>query len=119
MPKGQTLKMKTARGQPCTRRAFLKAGLALAGGGTLETFAIRLQGATSDKPIRPTGEVIPLFNGTDLSGLYPWLRDSHDSDPRGVFSVADGLLRISGEVEGYIATRQSYQDYRLLVEYKW
>ena len=40
-------------------------------------------------------------------------------DPRRVFSVKDGLLRISGEVDGYIATEREFRDYRLVVEYKW
>jgi hypothetical protein len=64
-------------------------------------------------------EVIPLFNGKDLSGLYGWLKDTKYEDPRRVFTVEDGLLRISGEVDGYLGTRQAYKDYRLVVEYKW
>ncbi len=64
--------------------------------------------------------VIHLFNGKDLTGFYTHLRGfGRDNDPKGVFSVQDGLLRISGEVYGCITTRESFSDYRLIVEYKW
>ncbi len=36
-----------------------------------------------------------------------------------MFSVVDGELRISGEGLGYLATRRSFRDYRLVVEYRW
>ena len=64
-------------------------------------------------------EVVPLFNGKDLTGLYSWLRKSKYEDPLKVFTVENNLLRISGEDFGYIATRGEYQDYHLTVEYKW
>jgi hypothetical protein len=69
--------------------------------------------------ITPTTDIIPLFNGKDLSGLYTWLRDTNYNDPRRVFSVDQGILRISGEVPGYIATKKEYRDYHLILEYKW
>jgi len=71
------------------------------------------------KPITPKEEVIRLFNGKDLTGLYTWLEDTGHQDPYGAFSVQEGLLRISGEPHGYLATRQAYRDYHLVVEYKW
>lgn len=71
-----------------------------------------------DGPIRPK-EVIKLFNGKDLTGLYPWLKKTQRDDPNKVFSVQDGMIRASGDDNGYIATKQAYQDYHLIVEYKW
>jgi hypothetical protein len=71
------------------------------------------------EPGRPKGEVIRLFNGKDLAGLHTWLKDTKHEDPREVFSVRDGLLHISGDGYGYIATDREYRDYRLVVEYKW
>lgn len=62
---------------------------------------------------------IPLFNGQDLSGLYTWLLDTKCEDPRAVFSVTNGLLRISGDGLGYISTKESCANYRLVVEFKW
>jgi hypothetical protein len=64
-------------------------------------------------------ETISLFNGRDLEGWYTWLKDNKLKDPHKVFSVVDGVLRISGEEWGGVATRQMYRDYRLIVEWKW
>jgi Domain of Unknown Function (DUF1080) len=68
--------------------------------------------------VRPR-EVVPLFNGRDLAGLSTWLKDTKRDDPRKVFRVTDGLLHITGDGDGYIATKSAYRDYRLIVEYKW
>src|SRR4051794_39687729 len=65
------------------------------------------------------GEVVRLFNGKDLTGLYTWLKDSKRADPRRVFRVTDGLLHITGDSYGYLATDKPYRDYHLVVEYKW
>jgi 3-keto-disaccharide hydrolase len=69
-------------------------------------------------PISPQ-QVIPLFNGKDMTGLSTWLKDTHRDDPRKVFTVENGLLHISGDGNGYVATSNEYRDYRLIVEYKW
>jgi hypothetical protein len=60
-----------------------------------------------------------LFNGRNLDGWYTWLRATKHEDPRKVFSVVDGAIRISGEDWGGIATRKTYRDYHLIVEWKW
>jgi len=62
---------------------------------------------------------VQLFNGTNLAGWYSWLVDTKRDDPRRVFAVTNGLLRISGDGLGYLATTQEYSDYRLSVEFKW
>jgi hypothetical protein len=62
---------------------------------------------------------IRLFDGKSLAGWYTWLRESRYEDPRRVFSVENGVLRISGEDWGGIATKESYRDYRLAVEWRW
>ncbi len=74
---------------------------------------------TGDEPRSPNDGVIQLFNGKDLTGLYTWLKDTKRDDPRKVFSVHDGLLHISGDGFGYLATEKEYRDYHLVVEYKW
>ena len=63
--------------------------------------------------------VTPLFNGQNLEGFHTWLVDTRREDPRGVFSVTNGMIRVSGEGLGYLGTLQSYQDYHLIVEFKW
>lgn len=62
---------------------------------------------------------IALFNGKDLTGWYTWTRDSKYEDPKRVFSVVNGQLRISGEEWGGIATKNMYRDYHLIVEWRW
>lgn len=65
------------------------------------------------------GERIDLFDKQSLNGLYTWLRDTKYADPHKVFSVADGMLHISGDGYGGIVTKQRYRDYHLILEYKW
>lgn len=60
-----------------------------------------------------------LFNGRDLSGFYTWLVDTRRNDPRNVFSVTNGCIHISGDGLGYLATTESFKNYRLIVDYRW
>ena len=53
------------------------------------------------------------------TGLSTWLKDTKHDDPRRVFRITDGLLHITGDGSGYIATEKEYRDYHLIVEYKW
>lgn len=66
-----------------------------------------------------TPQVEHLFNGGNLDGWYTWLQDTKYDDPRNVYSVVDGQLRISGGGFGYLATRNTYRDYHLVVEFRW
>ncbi len=70
------------------------------------------------QPIAPK-EPIKLFNGKDLTGLTTWLKKSKRDDPLKVITAQDGILHLSGEDNGYVATEKEYQDYHLTVEYKW
>ena len=46
-------------------------------------------------------QTIILFNGYDLEGWYTYIQDrGRDSDPNNVFTVQDGMIRISGEEWG-------------------
>ena len=100
------------------RRTFLQASA-----GWLGTHCLGLEQARASFKEAETTQsgrgFIRLFNGKDLTGLYGWLKDTHYKDPRKVFSVDDGILKISGEVNGYLATEKEYGDYHLVVEYKW
>ena len=67
---------------------------------------------------------ISLFNGKDMDNFYTWLVDTGRRDPEKVFSVVDSIdgapaIRISGERWGGLVTEKSYQDYRLLIEFRW
>lgn len=73
-----------------------------------------------NEPNDSTGQQLPLFNGKNLDGWYTFLRGRgrHD-DPKKVFTVKDGLIRISGEEWGCITTNDEYENYRLVTEFKW
>jgi hypothetical protein len=65
-------------------------------------------------------KAVQLFNGQDLDGWYTFLQGrGRDKDPKGVFTVVDGMIRISGEEWGCITTEEDFADYRLLAEFKW
>jgi len=82
--------------------------------------AISAQGRTvnASEPIAPQ-QVIELFNGRDLSGWTTWLVDTRGEDPREVYTVHDGMIRISGDGFGYLSTDRAYRDYRLVVDVRW
>jgi len=62
----------------------------------------------------------PLFNGKDLNGWDTFLRSKgKNSDPDTIFSVSNGLLKITGKEFGYIVTQKSYTNFHLVLEFKW
>lgn len=62
----------------------------------------------------------PLFNGKDLNGWYSFLKTKgKNNDLDTVFSVNNGLLKITGKEFGYIVTERSFTDFHLVVEFKW
>ena len=69
--------------------------------------------------VSPTDGVIELCNSKNLDGLTTWLSDTKYKDPRGVFSIKDGILHITGDGFGYVRTNERYRDYHLVIEYKW
>jgi hypothetical protein len=63
---------------------------------------------------------INLFNGKDLDGWYTYIQHrGKDTDPKKVFTVEDGLIRVSGEEWGCITTKKEFSNYKLVVEFKW
>jgi hypothetical protein len=50
--------------------------------------------------------VIKLSNGKDLSGWVTWLVDAKGEDPRSVYSVQDGAIRLAGDGFGYLGTKE-------------
>jgi hypothetical protein len=79
--------------------------------------------ATAD----PVTAEIKLFNGKDLINFYTYLGSpgkgqpayGKNNDPEKVFTVQDGAIRISGKVFGGLITAQEFENYHLVVEYKW
>jgi hypothetical protein len=68
--------------------------------------------------IRPEKKIV-LFDGKNLDRWYVWLRETKYEDPKHVFRIERGMLRITGEDWGGIATRGAFRDYHLVVEWKW
>jgi hypothetical protein len=77
--------------------------------------------ATSCVSTGGKGQVIHLLQGSDLGPFYSFLEGAGvDHDPDQVFTMANGILHISGQHYGYLATRATnFSDYRLVVEFKW
>jgi hypothetical protein len=81
----------------------------------------------SQKPISelnenktPQKSELQLFNGKNLDGWYIFLKDrGRDNDPKKVFTVQDGMIRISGEEYGCITTNDEFENYKITVEFKW
>jgi hypothetical protein len=82
---------------------------------------VALSGCTSGRATNPAdAQVIHLLGGNDLKGFYTFLKDDGvNRDPDGVFTMTNGMLRISGQHLGYLATKRNYGDYRLVAEFKW
>jgi hypothetical protein len=73
----------------------------------------------ADTAITPD-RIVPLFNGTDLSGWEADVpaRDTDKNAPES-FIVRNGMLVSLGKPEGHLLTKQTYRDYRLEVEYRF
>jgi hypothetical protein len=66
----------------------------------------------------PATREIGLFNGRDLAG-WEYFLVAEGATMEEVWSVEDGLLVCRGEPRGYLYTENDYQDFRLVVEWRW
>src|SRR4051812_31092884 len=105
--------------RPRTRPASLAIALILTAPASGRADAPEVPDFARDRPEVKAGAPIFRFNGRDLSGFSTYLKEHKSEDPEGVFTVQDGLIRISGEEFGGLATRESFRDYHLTVEWKW
>jgi hypothetical protein len=99
------------------RTATVLAALCALALGTAQASA---QGSAGKEPVTPRGKTIEPFNGKDFTGLYTYLKGRGvRREPADVYRVEDGMIHISGQGLGYVATETEYRDYHLSVEYKW
>ncbi len=71
--------------------------------------------------------ILHLFNGKDLTNFYTYLAApkkgekpyGKNHDPEKVFTVHDGMIHVSGKVFGGLITEKEYDNYHLIVEFKW
>lgn len=65
-------------------------------------------------------EPVKLFNGKNLTNFYTWVKGAgKNKDPEKVFTVVNGMIRISGEKYGGLTTEKEYENYHLVTEFKW
>lgn len=70
--------------------------------------------------IKNSDKTIQLFDNESLNGWYTFIRNrGRNIDPKGVFTVLDGMIRISGEEWGSLTTIDEFENYHLIVEFKW
>jgi Domain of Unknown Function (DUF1080) len=97
---------------------FLVAGLVVP--------VVRAQGPAHDVPafaldlpkVRSKPPVFQ-FNGNDLTGFYTYLHEHKYEDPDRVFTVENRMIRISGNGFGGLTTRDEFENYHLIAEWKW
>ncbi|MDR0728892.1 MAG: DUF1080 domain-containing protein, partial [Prevotellaceae bacterium] len=76
--------------------------------------------ATFTKANDGAAQLIPLFNGQDLSGWYTYTKThGKNNDVDNSFTVVDGILHFAGENMGYLCTNDSYRNYYLRVVFRW
>lgn len=93
--------------------------VAVVNGSRLARAADRPSNVDGPEAIAPADHVIRLFDGKTLGDCYTWLKDMKREDPRKVFSVADGMIHVSGDGLGGLVTNQRYRDYHLVLEFKF
>lgn len=87
---------------------------------SLVGLAIVIAAVTGCVSVSSRSTVRHLLNGRDLNAFYPFLKEfGADHNPDGVFTLTNGLLRISGQHYGYLSTREEFANYRLVAEFKW
>lgn len=65
-------------------------------------------------------KTMQLFNGKDLSGFYTFIKDrGKNVDPKKVFTVVNGAIRISGEEFGCITSNDEFENFHLAIEFRW
>lgn len=71
-------------------------------------------------PAMSAPATIDLLENGSLDHWYTWLQGrGKDVDPKNVFTMNEGVLRISGEEWGCVTSKEEYADYHLLMEFKW
>jgi Domain of Unknown Function (DUF1080) len=71
-------------------------------------------------PVAAKSRVIKLFNGHNLDGWYTFLHSrDRNSDPEGIFKVADKTIHVLGKEFGYLSTTAEYDNFHLTAEFKW
>ena len=69
--------------------------------------------ATSPKPTK-------LFNGKNFEGWYGYTsKTGKVADPSKLFRIENGVIRLQGKYPGYVATTDTFCNYKLSAEFCW
>ena len=60
-----------------------------------------------------------LFNGKDLTGWTFRVQADSTATAEDVFGAKDGVITIAGQPFGYMITEQSFENYKLHLEWRW
>lgn len=74
--------------------------------------------AQTDAKKEAKSEAVELFNGKNLKGWKHFLVDEKVKKNE-VWSVKDGVLICKGEPLGYLETKESFESYRLELDWRW
>jgi hypothetical protein len=74
--------------------------------------------STDSPTISPADGPIDLLEN-NLQHLYSWLKENKYEDPQEVYSLEDGVLRVSGQQWGGLTTKDNYENYHMVSEFKW
>jgi YVTN family beta-propeller protein len=65
-------------------------------------------------------DTINLLEDGRLNHWYTWIKErGRDTDPKGVFTLQNGILHISGEEWGCVTSKEEYENYHAVLEFKW
>ena len=85
-----------------------------------ETSFIRITDPSGPERKNTKKSDLQLFNGKNLDGWYTFIRErGKNVDPKKVFTVKNGMIRISGEEFGCITSNDEFENYKIIVEFKW
>lgn len=86
--------------------------------GMLFLLAVCGAGLCRAAPVTNRVDVLDLVRAGEVE--YHLSAQADLCDPAtAIFQLRDGLLHISGRGYGYMATKQAFRDYQLVVEFKW
>jgi len=75
--------------------------------------------ALAAQPVKKKVDLLEVIKSGNVEHHVNPKMDFHD-DPKDIWTFAkDGTFNISGRGYGYVATKENYRDYHLVIEFKW
>ena len=70
------------------------------------------------QPVPVTLNLLDVIKAGEVEFFINQAMEIHD-DPKDIWKFEGNLLHISGRGYGYVATKQNFRDYHLVIEFKW